>query len=197
MWHDARDEKVGHNAIWNRSSPYSSPKAQGNVTFPWHQAEHPLIPIESRLTRCKPLEWTGLEATTREIVLAMKKRRAPKHMPSQYVERFPIREAILEGWKSYSAMTRTYGTFLKVFLKYYKLIERFRWPRISFDAKTSTEIIQWMASGTHEALTAPFIQSQGIGTQDLRLEILDRVEVSFFSLLFSLLSVFNLKIMTL
>jgi hypothetical protein len=54
-----------------------------------------------------------------------------------------------------------------------------------------------MASGTHEALTAPFIQSQGIGTQDLRLEILDRVEVSFFSLLFSLLSVFNLKIMTL
>jgi hypothetical protein len=155
------------------------PLPRHKVMSPFHEnkPEHPLIPTERRLKRCKPLEWTRLEATTREIVLAAKKRRSPQHMPSQYVERFPMSRSEFRELEKLLGGDEDLRYVLKVFLAYYKLTERFRWPRISFNAKTSTGIIQWMPSGVHEALTAPFIRSQGIGTQDLRPEILDRVEV--------------------
>jgi hypothetical protein len=98
-------------------------------------------------------------------------------MPSQYVERFSMSRSDFRELEKLLGGDEDLRYVLKVFLAYYKLTERFRWPRISFNAKTSTEIIQWMPSEVHEALTAPFIRSQGVGTQDLRPEILDRVEV--------------------
>ena len=51
-----------------------------------------------------------------------------------------------------------------------------RWPAISFNSRISTGVIQWMPSGIHEAFISPFIGSNEIATQDMRPDVVSRLE---------------------
>ncbi|MCJ1399646.1 hypothetical protein MMC11_002848 [Xylographa trunciseda] len=106
-----------------------------------------------------PLNLTSYEARFKESVVASKERSEWKFKPLFSMERVQ--------------MPASYFHKLDEALGCGEL--DIRWPSISFNARTCTGIIQWMPSGIHEVLASPFIGSNEIATQDMRPDVLSRI----------------------